>query len=340
MSPHDRTNPRVTVPLLMLVAACGHFNRVGISVAGAERMIPEHGISPDKMGMIYSAFLLAYTAAMIPGGFLIDRLGARAVLILWGLGSTVFVVCTGAVGFSAYEASGLWLGLMIVRSLLGMVNAPLHPAAARMVFEHVPAGSRALSNGLVTGAACIGIASTYYGMGVLIDRFDWPGAFLISGGFTLLVTLIWSLATRPRHVATHSDGEPRDVQTVNLSAIGAVMRNRSVVYLTLSYVAFGYFQYLFFYWVSYYFETIERQPRSVARGYSTMIILAMGVGMVFSKEPADARTNQRRHPPTAAATPVAQRHDRRRTPPLAHASQPSAGRLQVPPAASLLPLRS
>jgi MFS family permease len=264
----------------MLVAACGHFNRVGISVAGAERMIPDQGISPEKMGMIYSAFLLAYTAAMIPGGILIDRLGARAVLVLWGLGSAVFVVCSGAVGLSAQEASGLWLGLMIVRSLLGVVNAPLHPAAARMVFERVPAGSRALANGLVTGAACVGIASTYYGMGILIDRFDWPGAFLISGGFTFLVTLIWSFGSRTDEDAARPNGQARDVATVDLSAIGEVARNRSVVYLTLSYVAFGYFQYLFFYWITYYFETIQHQHRSVARGYSTMITLAMGAGMV------------------------------------------------------------
>jgi MFS family permease len=52
-----------------------------------------------------------------------------------------------------------------------------------------------------------------------------------------------------------------------------------VVCLTLSYAAYGYFQYLFFYWVQYYFETIQQQAPHVARGYSTMITIAMGLGM-------------------------------------------------------------
>ncbi len=275
----------------MLVAACGHFNRVGISVAGTERLIPVHGIAPDKMGMVYSAFLLAYTLAMLPGGFLIDRLGARTVLILWGLGSTVFVACSGAIGLSVSEASGLWLGLMIVRSLLGMVNAPLHPAAARTVFDEVSANSRALSNGLVTGAACVGIASSYYGMKVLIDRFNWPVTFLVSSGFTLFVTIVWTLGTRAARPAASPSQADSTPPSVNLSDIGIVLRNRSVMFVTLSYMAFGYFQYLFFYWITYYFETIQKRPASVALGYSTMITLAMGVGMVGGGWLADHTPN-------------------------------------------------
>jgi hypothetical protein len=44
-------NPRTTVLLLMLTVACGHFNRIGISVAGSERIMPEYGIDADKMGV-------------------------------------------------------------------------------------------------------------------------------------------------------------------------------------------------------------------------------------------------------------------------------------------------
>src|SRR5262249_22111270 len=66
----------------------------------------------------------------------------------------------------------------------------------------------------------------------------------------------------------------------DLSAAWPVMRHRGVICITLSYVAFGYFQYLFFYWIQYYFETMQKVHPGVARGYSTMITLAMGVGML------------------------------------------------------------
>jgi MFS family permease len=53
-----------------------------------------------------------------------------------------------------------------------------------------------------------------------------------------------------------------------------------VICVTFSYAAFGYFQYMFFYWITYYFETIKHADNSVARGYSTAITLAMGLGMM------------------------------------------------------------
>ena len=39
-----------------------------------------------------------------------------------------------------------------------------------------------------------------------------------------------------------------------------------MICITLSYAAYGYFQYLFFYWIQYYFETMQHEDRSgVAR---------------------------------------------------------------------------
>jgi MFS family permease len=274
-----RADLRRTVPLLMLVVATGHFNRIAISVAGNEWIVPRLGVAPDRMGMVYSAFLLVYTLAMLPGGWFIDRFGPRVALMLLAFGSTVFVALTGVVGLLASEASSVWLGLIYIRAILGLINAPLHPASARMVFEHLPPQSRSMGNGLVTAAACGGIAATYFVFGMLIDRFGWPRAFLISGGMTFIVALIWTFGTRPSN-------EPSDELVIrprtsfDLASLLPVLRRRSVICLTLSYSAYGYFQYLFFYWVQYYFETVERQGPQVARGYSTMITIAMGLGML------------------------------------------------------------
>ena len=99
----------------------------------------------------------------------------------------------------------LLVGLILVRALLGLTNAPLHPASARMVFDRVPGPSRGVANGMVTFAACLGIAACYYVMGSLIDRYDWPVAFFISSSATLLVTLLWTIRTR-----SHRDSVGRE----------------------------------------------------------------------------------------------------------------------------------
>ncbi len=267
-----------TVPLLMLVVAMAHFNRVGMAVAGAERIVSAQGVDEQRMGLVYSAFLLSYTLAMLPGGWFIDRFGPRAALMILGFGSTVFVALTGAVGLMAEGPWSLWIGLLIVRSLLGLLNAPLHPASARMVFECVPAPSRAMANGLVTASACAGIAATYYVLGNLIDRFDWPIALMISGGMTLVVAMVWTIGSRPAIDADGSRASSRN--RFELSALWPILRRRGVICITLSYTAYGYFEYLFFYWIQYYFETMQQVDRGVSRGYSTTITLAMGIGML------------------------------------------------------------
>ena len=278
VSDADRSPPLTTVPLLMLVVAMAHFNRVGMAVAGAERIVSTRGVDEQRMGLVYSAFLLFYTLAMLPGGWFIDRFGPRAALMILCIGSTLFVAVTGAVGLLAEGPQSLWIGLLISRALLGLLNAPLHPASARMVFERVPAPSRAMANGLVTAAACAGIAATYYVLGRLIDRFDWPIAFLISGGMTLVVALVWTVATRG--ASTTADSPAGIRSRFALSALWPVLRRRGVICIALSYTAYGYFQYLFFYWIQYYFETMRHVDRSESRGYSTLITLAMGIGML------------------------------------------------------------
>ena len=280
-----RVEPRVAAPwggtvlLLMLVVAMGHFNRIGISVAGAERIIPQYNIAPERMGMVYSAFLVIYTLAMLPGGWFIDRFGARAALVLLGFSSTLFVALTGAVGLIAQGASTLVLGLILARGLLGLTNAPLHPASARMVFEQVPAPSRGIANGLVTFSACLGMAVCYYVMGSLIDLFDWPIAFLISSSLTLFVALVWTYFTRTSREPVIMAARERPASS-DLTSLTRVIGHPSVICIALSYAAYGYFQYLFFYWIEYYFEEIQHQGVAAARGYSTMITLAMGVGMI------------------------------------------------------------
>jgi ACS family glucarate transporter-like MFS transporter len=214
---------------------------------------------------------------MLPGGVLIDRFGARRALLVLGFGSTVFVAMTGGVGFVFQNAAGVWLGLLVVRALLGLVTAPLHPGAAHLVYEQAPSASKSTANGLVNAAACVGIAGTYLVMGKLIDLFDWPIAFLITGGMTLLVALAWTTGTAPSPAA-RTLAAPRPAW--NLSGLRFVLRRRSVICITLSYAAYGYFQYMFFYWITYYFETIRHSDTSVSRWYSTVITLAMGVGMI------------------------------------------------------------
>src|SRR6266511_685914 len=120
---------------------------------------------------VYSSFLLLYTICMILGGFFIDCFGARVALMVVRFGSAFFGACTGFVGLGLVAANQMWLSLIVVRGLMGLFTTPLHPGCARAVSDWSPLPQRSLTNGLVNGAALLGIACTYRMIGLLIDRF-------------------------------------------------------------------------------------------------------------------------------------------------------------------------
>ena len=259
-----------------------HLNRISMSVAADERIMKQYGIAPEKMGMVYSAFLLVYTVFMIPGGFFIDRFGPRSALAVVGFGSAAFCMLTGVVGWM--EAGVVWIALLLVRAAMGLVTVPLHPAAATAVGLWMPETSRRSINGLITGAALLGITCTYVVFAFLIGKFTWPRAFLITGALTAVIGVLW-LAVAPRR------GETEDAQ--QFTGWRALLTNRRVLLLTLSYAAVGYFQYLFFYWMHYYFDEILHFGKVASRYYASIPPLTMAFAMPVGGWLADKYQSRR-----------------------------------------------
>ena len=276
------------VGLLLGYAALVHFNRISIAVAGTERLIPEFHISPVKMGALMSAYLWTYTLMMTPGGWFIDRFGSRASLLVVGFGSALCVGLTGVAGFTVTSATLIVPLLFAIRACLGITNAPFHPGAAHAVSRWIPGPQRVSVNGLVNAAALAGISCTYYLFGFMMDRLGWPGAFACAAVVTGLVAAIWmaTAASGPAQHAGVNAEERRLIGTEDPSRPVATRsssvppwKKRSVILLTLSYAAVGYFQYMFFYWMQYYFDTVLGLGKDRGRLYATIPSVAMALGM-------------------------------------------------------------
>jgi sugar phosphate permease len=294
------------VALLVAFSGLSWFLRVSISVAYNERIQDQLGITPTAMGYVYSAFLVVYMLCMTPGGWFIDRFGARTAFIVMGFGLTLFGALTGLVGSGAHLLAGVpgRLGLQLstaglalvlflgIRSCMGGFATPMYPASAYAIGRWLPFRRRGTANGLVQGAACVGIAATPLVFGSLIDWFDWPQAFLILAIVTGLVSLVWAgyATERPeqhpgvspaeRHLIEAGEPDGAEAGSPRGSWLG-LLRNRSLVCLTLSYAAVGYFEYLFFFWMGYYFKEQLHLPDLRQRIYSGIPILAMAVGMAL-----------------------------------------------------------
>jgi MFS transporter, ACS family, D-galactonate transporter len=260
------------IGLLMALCFISHMNRVSMSIAADERLMARYGITTSQMGGVYSTFLIVYTVFMLPGGIFIDRFGVRIALAAMGFGTAMMGALTGSTVF--LTAGSLWLALLGVRAIMGLLTVPLHPASARAVALWVPDSRRSLANGLVTGAALLGIACTPMFFGALIDRIDWPAAFAVTGGCTAMIALVWFRATRslPQPAPTHG-AESCAITWRQMLA------SPSLVLLTLSYSAIGYFQYLFFYWMHYYFDQVLKLGKDESRLYYAWPVMAMALTM-------------------------------------------------------------
>lgn len=269
------------VPLLMAYVAVSHFNRIGMSVAGTEAIMPEYAVAPTTMGWVYSSYLVVYTLCMVPGGWFIDRYGPRSALMVVGFGSAVLVALTGLTGL-VFPSGGLLVGgLLLIRGLLGAVTAPLHPGAARTIASWVPIASRATANGLIHGAALVGITATYSIFGALIERLGWMNAFIAAAVAPLLLALVWTGCTRnPAGDERPAGGADRRAIPHAPAPAWSARTRLSLALLTFSYATVSYVQYLFFYWIEHYYKTVLQLGNEPARRNSTLLTMAMGAGIM------------------------------------------------------------
>ena len=270
----------------MALCFISHFNRISMAVAGDERIMNEYGIRPNEMGRVYSAFLVVYTLFMTLGGHFIDRFGVRAALATVAIGSGIFAGITGLLGLTLTLATQFLVALFIVRAVMGLITTPLHPGCAQTVSNWMSASQRSAANGLITGAALFGVAFTYPLFGRLIDLVDWPAAFLISGAATILLGLAWSLyATdtpvqhKSANAAERALSQAGGQSQAESGGWWSLLTNPSLLWLTLGYAAVGYYQYLFFYWIHYYFETIRHLGKEQSRWSAAIPVITMGICM-------------------------------------------------------------
>ena len=85
---------------------------------------------------------------------------------------------------------------------------------------------------------------------------------MISGMSLVAYGMLWKVFTERRlsDDLSFQAVEPTS-NTVSAATHWSLFQNRDMWLVALSYAAYGYFQYLFFYWMNYYFNTILHVPQ-------------------------------------------------------------------------------
>ena len=74
---------RITVVFLLLIGIVNYLDRSALSIANTS-IQRDMAITPSQMGILLSAFSLAYAFSQLPIGAMLDKFGARVMLGVGG----------------------------------------------------------------------------------------------------------------------------------------------------------------------------------------------------------------------------------------------------------------
>lgn len=271
------TNVRWRVLGVMMVASfISYVLRYNVSTAGPS-MMTDLGITELHLGYMASAMSIGYAVFQLPGGMLTDAFGPRrtltALIAIWVLLTLLTTIVPAGGGTSLAMTVSL---LVVIRFLVGVTFAPIFPLVGGTIERWFPVGGWALPNGLTSTALTLGSAATAPLLVWLISAYGWRVAFAMTAPLGLIAMALWW-----RQVRDEPDQHPH-TNEAEVRLIGArstipeapanapptwirMLRNPSMLLLTLAYASMNYVFYLFFYWVFIYLVNergIEEQAAS------------------------------------------------------------------------------
>ena len=176
------------VAMLFAVTMVNYADRATIAIAGPV-LSKDLGLSPVQMGFVFSAFGWAYVIGQIPGGWLLDRFGSKAVYFVSIFTWSLFTILQGAVGW--FAAATAFYVLFALRFLVGFAEAPSFPANARVVAAWFPANERGTASAIFNSAQYFATVLFAPIMGGITTAFGWPYVFYFMGLVGVLVSVIW-----------------------------------------------------------------------------------------------------------------------------------------------------
>ena len=266
--PHPRRTG--VVFLMVLLSVMTYIDRIIITIAGPG-IIKEFSVSETQMGAVYSAYLFSYALMMIPGGWFTDVAGPRVSLAVMAFGTALF---TGLTAIGGRPGLGTYIGVvasfLVIRLTLGVFAAPMYPGAGRMSANWNPPKARARVWGWIASGAGFGGACTPLLFSWMRTNYGWRGSFWLAAVGSAMLAAVWYWYVRDYPLEEKSARPPKRVPT----PWHELLSNRDLMLLTTGYVTVNYFEYIFFFWLYYYFGQIRKMGMDQSAIYTTLMWIA------------------------------------------------------------------
>lgn len=292
MSDERRTRIRYFLAFwLFVLSGVAFLDRTNISIAGLQ-ISTEYGLGNQRLGWIFSAFLIGYAGFQLPAGWLAARFGPRRVLSLgvlwWGVATALTALLPSGISHAVFL-------LITIRFALGAGEAVIYPAANQFVARWVPLEERGFINGLIFAGVGAGSGLTPPLLTWLITNQGWRAAFWFSAVVGLIAGAVWWYAARdtPEEHPAVSQFELRQIRDglsympISTSQAGpsnatqiswrAIFRRRDLPALMIGYFSFGYVAWIFFSWFFLYMAQVRGFDLKSSARYAMLPFLSMTV---------------------------------------------------------------
>lgn len=180
----------------------------------APNLVRDVGVDPASLGLLTSAYFLAFAAFQLPLGVLLDRYGPRrveaALLLFAAAGAYIFA-----------RAEGL-TGLLLGRALIGLGVSACLMAAFKAFTLWFPAERLPLANGIQMISGGVGALAATTPVELALRVTDWRGVFLLLAGLTVVAAAgVWLV------VPEKQEGGKGETLRQQLQGIGQIFASRT-----------------------------------------------------------------------------------------------------------------
>ena len=232
-----------------VIGAFSHFLRSSHTVIAPE-IVRDLGLSAEGLGVMTSAFFLAYAASQIPTGVLLDRFGSRRVMSMMLLIAVAGNLVFGAAGSLSQATLG--------RLLMGVGCASLYMGAYVACARWVAPARFGNVVAVITGIGNGGNLIAATPMAVAATVFGWREIFFALGALTLALALVLLVVVRDAPPAATVEDRPRESLKATLSDLHWLLANREMHCLVaMALACYATFASVFSLWVSPYLHDVH-----------------------------------------------------------------------------------
>lgn len=227
----------------------------------------ELGVTAADLGLLTSAYLLAFGAFQLPLGILLDRFGPRRV--------EAILLLIAALGSAGFALGGSLPELALARAAIGLGVSACLMASFKAFSMFFPIERQASLNAAVMVAGSLGALSATTPLSAVVPLVGWRGTFFVLAGIAVVAAAgIWS---------TPNQGVARSGETVGeqLKALGEIIRSRIFWrYAPQATMAVGGFMALQGLWAVPWLMDVGGYTREAAAFHMFLTTLAMMCGFL------------------------------------------------------------